>query len=88
MPDASWLSENGPLAPETRERLIAYVQESGRDAESTLDDALNEYLDRQERGRAEAEEFMRTASSPWENAVLSGGRELVEVRDSIPNPEK
>ncbi len=84
MPDVSWLSEAGPLTPETRKRLLTYVQESGFDAESVLDDALNQYLDKEEQGRAEAAQFMQNASASWESAVFSGGRELVEVKDYIP----
>ena len=52
MSDPYWLSDEGPLTPETRERLLAHVRESGFDAESVLDDALNQYLDSAERGRA------------------------------------
>ena len=62
MSDPYWLSDEGPLTPETRERLLAHVRESGFDAESVLDDALNQYLDRAERGRAEAAEFLQGAS--------------------------
>lgn len=84
MSDPYWLSDEGPLTPETRERLLAHVRESGFDAESVLDDALNQYLDRAKRGRAEAAEFLQEASLAWEQAILSGGRELTEVKDRIP----
>ena len=33
MSDPYWLSDEGPLTPETRERLLAHVRESGFDAE-------------------------------------------------------
>lgn len=59
-------------------------RESGFDARVRSDDALNQYLDRAERGRAEAAEFLQGASLAWEQAILSGGRELTEVKDHIP----
>ena len=68
MSDPYWLSDEGPLTPETRERLLAMCGKAVL-RRVRLDDALNQYLDRAERGRAEAAEFLQGASLAWEQAI-------------------